>query len=235
MHVYHQRDRKLLLSGVYIAHLVIFVTSAITSDALFQLSTIVMLIIIYCYQCVSRYLYLFGVTIHDKPKARRLLCVQQTQSSGDPIWPVSIHDRCPYMTGVHSWQVSLYDRCPFMTGVPSWRASFVAGVPSWQVSLHDRRPYITGTLNMGQTRLCGNVHCSECPLQTDSTVFTSNNAYLFVVKRSTRQIKIPVETLARSVVLFRCILVLLWSGKAMYLGLILNIASNCSLCLYICE
>ena len=65
--------------------------------------------------------------------------------TGVPTWPVSLHDRCPYMmTSVPSWLVSLHDRCPFMTGVPSWpvsrhdRCPDMTGVPTWPVSLYDR-------------------------------------------------------------------------------------------------
>ena len=62
---------------------------------------------------------------------------------------VSLHDRCPYMTGVPTWQIP-ERMCPYMTGVPTWQVSlqdrcpYMTGDPTRQVSLHDRCPYMTG-------------------------------------------------------------------------------------------
>ena len=70
--------------------------------------------------------------------------------TGVPSSQVSLHRRCPVITGVPSSQVSLHHRCPYITGVPSSKVSlhhrcpFIKGVPTSQVSLHHMCPYITG-------------------------------------------------------------------------------------------
>ena len=89
------------------------------------------------------------VSLHDR-------CPYMT---GVPTWQVSLHDRCPYMTSVLTSQVSLHDRCPYMTGVLTWQVSlhdrcpYMTGVPTWQVSLHDKCPYIAGSSTWGRLAL----------------------------------------------------------------------------------
>ena len=66
-----------------------------------------------------------------------------------PSSQVSLHHRCPCITGVPASQVSLHHRCPCITGVPSSQVSLhhrcpcITGVPASQVSLHHRCPFIT--------------------------------------------------------------------------------------------
>ena len=94
---------------------------------------------------------------------------------------MSLHDRCPYMTGVptwtgvSTWQVSLHDRCLYMTGVPTW-----------QVPFHHR------FLNMGKIRhllvqlrrlITRWALSSECPF---STGFTLSIKLVFVQRTPTK-------------------------------------------------
>ena len=83
----------------------------------------------------------------------------ETSLQGTLQYPrqVSIHDRCPYMTGVHTWWVSRHNRCPYITGVHTWWASRHCSF-----------------LNMGQIRHCyvsysEGVLWLECPLETALT------------------------------------------------------------------
>ena len=73
------------------------------------------------------------------------LCSQETPQYPRETVPssqVSLHHRCPFITGVPSSQVSLHHRCPFITGVPSS-----------QVSLHHRCPFITGSLTCDEKKI----------------------------------------------------------------------------------
>ena len=47
-----------------------------------------------------------------------------------------------YMIGflydnVHTWPVSVHDRYPYMTGFPLWQIPDMTGVPKLQVSVHE--------------------------------------------------------------------------------------------------
>ena len=81
-------------------------------------------------------------------------------------WPVTLHDRWPYMTAVHPWPVTLHGRCPYMTGDLTWPVSlhdrwpYMTGVHPWPVTLHDRCPSMTGDLTW-QVSLHG-----RCPYMT---------------------------------------------------------------------